>query len=103
MVDSVDACWELRASGDDDLNAVALEYGGFCWDNWGSRHTDGREKLDDLDCTQGIDTDGNRLGNLNTVAVYKSNEAYVNITSLATAALDRGGVFCQCSRGWYRR
>ena len=29
---------------------VALEYGGQCWNNWGTRHMDGREKLPDSSC-----------------------------------------------------
>ena len=70
---SVEQCGLLRSGQE----FVALEHGGQCWNNWGLRHKDGRDKLADNQCQsggggrEGKDETGKRMGSNNIVAVYR--------------------------------
>ena len=48
-VNTVKQCGMLRSGQE----FIALEYGGQCWNGWGTRHTDGHTKLPDSKCESG--------------------------------------------------
>ena len=70
---SVEECRLLRTGQE----FIAMEYGGQCWNNWGTRHTDGRAKLADSKCeaggggNPGKDATGQRMGGGHAAAIYK--------------------------------
>ena len=68
---------------------VALEYGGQCWNNWGTRHMDGREKLPDSSCanagTTNPDSSGNIMGGSYSAAVYSTVPVLTKLSNIANA------------------